>query len=70
MAELPRKCRPTQYIKYENSGYSLNFNGSQLESLHGLKLESDDYSHISADKAPDTIELRFNATKPQSSFNS
>lgn len=64
----PKEMSTKQYIKYENSGYSLNFNGSQLVKSPWDQLESDDYTHIPADKAPDTIELRFNASKPQSSL--
>ena len=64
----PKEMSTKQYIKYENSGYSLNFNGSQLVKAPWDKLESDNYTHMSADKAPDTIELRFNASKPQSSL--
>jgi len=64
----PKEMSTKQYIKYENSGYSLNFNGSQFVKSPWAKLEANDYTHISTDKAPDTIELRFNASKPQSSL--
>lgn len=62
----PKEMSTKQYIKYENSGYSLNFNGSQYAQVPWGKLESDNYTHIPADKAPDTIELRFNTSTPQS----
>tara|TARA_R110002012_G_scaffold186759_3_gene353507 strand:+ start:4317 stop:8024 length:3708 start_codon:yes stop_codon:yes gene_type:complete len=64
----PKEMSTSQYIKYENSGYSLNFDGNQFIQTPWAKLESNNYSHISTDKAPDLIELRFNATKPQSSI--
>ena len=64
----PKEMSTNQYIKYENSGYSLNFDGSQFVEAPWSKLEADNYSHMSTDKAPDLIELRFNATKPQSSI--
>ena len=64
----PKEMSTKQYIKYENSGYSLNFNGSQFVEAPWSMLEADNYSHMSTDKAPDLIELRFNATKPQSSI--
>ena len=64
----PKEMSTKQYIKYEKSGYSLNFNGSQFVEAPWSMLEADNYSHMSTDKAPDLIELRFNATKPQSSI--
>ena len=64
----PKEMSSKQYLKYENSGYSLNFNGSQRVEAPWSRLESDNYSHLSSDKAPDIIELRFNASQPQSSI--
>ena len=63
----PKEMSTKQYIKYENSGYSLNFDGSQRLRAPWAQLSTSSYSHISANKTPDTIELRFNATQPQHS---
>jgi len=64
----PKEMSTKQYIKYENSGYSLNFNGSQKVIAPWAKLKAENYSHISTGKAPDIIELRFNASEPQNSL--
>jgi hypothetical protein len=64
----PKEMSTKQYIKYENSGYSLKFDGSQRIDAPWAGLESGNYSHLSANKTPDIIELRFNASKPQSSI--
>jgi hypothetical protein len=64
----PKEMSTNQYIKYENSGYSLNFDGNQCIKTPWSKLDADDYTHIPTDKAPDTIELRFNTSTPQNSL--
>ena len=64
----PKEMSTKQYIKYENSGYSLKFDGSQVIDAPWAKLESDNYSHISADSSPDIVEFRFNTSQPQTSI--
>ena len=63
----PKQMSTNQHIKYENSGYSLNFKGDQVIFAPWGQLDADDYSHLGvSDNAPDTIEFRFNASQPQS----
>jgi hypothetical protein len=65
----PKEMTTSQYIKYENSGYSLNFDGGQVIHAPWGRLEQDNYSHMSfQDRPPETIELRFNASQPQTSM--
>lgn len=64
----PKEMSTKQYIKYENSGYSLKFDGSQRLDTPWGPLSSSYYNHLHADKAPDVIEFRFNASEPQTSI--
>jgi hypothetical protein len=65
----PKEMSASQYIKYENSSYSLKFDGGQHLSIPWSKLDSANYDHLSVDTtAPDAIEFRFNASVPQTSM--
>ena len=68
----PKEMSTKQYLKYEHSGYSLNFDGGQVIDAPWAKLEPDNYTHLGAvdgtTMAPDIVELRFNTSQPQTSI--
>jgi hypothetical protein len=68
----PKEMSTKQYIKYENSGYSLKFDGSQRIDAPWAKLEPDNYTHLGAvdgtTMSPDIVEFRFNTSQPQTSI--
>jgi len=64
----PKEMSTSQYIKYENSGYSLKFDGSQRLDTPWGPLSSSNYNHFHGDKSPDVVEFRFNASEPQTSI--